>query len=80
MPENKKSHFNKMLAPIVITVFVVAYYLVFVCIISKVPDIPSIIKYFGALLPLAFVGVGIYVLIERIKEIKKGEEDDLSQY
>lgn len=80
MSKNKKKHFNKMIAPIVITVFVLAYYLVFICIISRAPDIPSVIKYFGALLPLALIGVGIYVLIERIKEIKKGEEDDLSQY
>ena len=32
------------------------------------------------LLPLAFSAVMIKVCIERIREIKKGEEDDLSQY
>ena len=33
----------------------------------------------GAIL-LSLAGVCIYVIIERINEIKKGEEDDLSKY
>ena len=33
-----------------------------------------------AIIPLAFAMVNIYVLFERIKEIRSGEEDDLSQY
>jgi hypothetical protein len=30
--------------------------------------------------PLVFIGITVKVCIERIQEIKKGEEDDLSQY
>jgi hypothetical protein len=37
-------------------------------------------KYVFAILPLAFSAVMIYVCIERINEIKKGEEDDISKY
>ena len=29
---------------------------------------------------LGLCGVAVFVLIERIKEIRSGEEDDLSQY
>jgi len=32
------------------------------------------------IVPLALIGVSIFVLIERIKEIRGGEEDDLSKY
>jgi hypothetical protein len=38
------------------------------------------IKIIGTLIPLALIGVSVYVLIERIKEIRSGEEDDLSKY
>lgn len=31
-------------------------------------------------IPLALVGVSVYVLVERIKEIRSGEEDDLDNY
>ena len=37
-------------------------------------------KYALGIIPLAFSIVMIKVCIERIHEIKKGEEDDLSQY
>ena len=74
-----KKHRKKMVAPIVITIVMILY---FVC-------------YFGFLLSLmhtvlqkvllgicpALLGIGmIYVCVERIKEIQGGEEDDLSQY
>ena len=74
-----KKHRKKMVAPIVITIVMILY---FVC-------------YFGFLLSLmhtvlqklllgicpALLGIGmIYVCVERIREIRGGEEDDLSQY
>ena len=80
MPKNQKLNLKKMIAPMVITLVIVSYYIGFACVLAPVPDIPLIAKLLGALIPLAFVGVGIYVLIERIKEIKNGEEDDLSKY
>ena len=30
--------------------------------------------------PLAVCGVAVYVLVQRIREINSGEEDDLDQY
>ena len=32
------------------------------------------------LIPLCLAGVSVYVLVERIKEVRSGEEDDLSNY
>ena len=34
----------------------------------------------AVLIPLGVAGAGIFVLIERLKEIKGGEEDDLGNY
>ena len=42
--------------------------------------IPMIIKFLIATVPIALASVTIYVLLERIEEIRSGEEDDLSQY
>ena len=38
------------------------------------------LKYFLGIFPFAFSALTIYVCIERINEIKKGEEDDISKY
>ena len=75
-----KVHKRKMIAPIVISIVIVIYYIAFAifCIVAK--DIPFIAKALGILIPLALAGVCIFVLFERIREIRSGEEDDLSKY
>lgn len=72
-------HVKKMIAPIVITIIVMAYYLFFFIVIFA-SGMPMIAKIFLGVLPALFIGVLIYVLVERIKEIRSGEEDDLSKY
>ena len=42
--------------------------------------VPLAIQLIFGIIPLLLAGVCIYVLIERIKEIRRGEEDDLSNY
>ena len=69
---------NKMIAPIVISVIIILYYVVYFGILIAVLD--GIWKWFLGIIPLAFSAVMLKVCIERIKEIKKGEEDDLSKY
>ena len=69
---------KKMVAPIVVTVLMVAYYAVYFGVLITLVN--GIWKLILGLLPLAFSAVMIKVCIERIREIKKGEEDDLSQY
>ena len=41
---------------------------------------PVFFKVVGCLVFLALISVSIYVLTERIKEIRSGEEDDLGNY
>ncbi len=74
-----KSSNKKLIAPIVITILLVMYLASFF-IAWKYVSIPVIGKIVGSLIPLALIGVSIYVLIERIKEIRSGEEDVLSKY
>ena len=74
MDETKK----KMAAPIVVTVLMIVYYIVYFGFLITL--VSGIWKYALGIIPLAFSGVMVKVCIERIKEIKKGEENDLSQY
>ena len=71
---------RQLAAPIVISVLVCLWLLGYAVLIFLVPAIPLWIKLLGAAIPLALLGVTIYVLCERIKEIRSGEEDDLDNY
>ena len=71
---------RKLAAPIVISVLVGLWLLGYAVLIFLVPAIPLWIQLVGAAIPLALLGVTIYVLCERIKEIRSGEEDDLDNY
>ena len=73
-----KTHRKKFIAPIVVTVIMVAYYVVYFGLLISL--LGGIARYALGILPLVFSIVMIKVCIERIQEIKKGEEDDLSQY
>ena len=69
---------KKMAAPIIVTVSVVLYYIAyFGCIMAL---LEGVWKYLLGIIPLLLAAVMIAVCIERIKEIKKGEEDDLGNY
>lgn len=68
-----------MIAPIVITILLVLYYLGFFLLCIFIP-MQLWIKLLMGLVPLGIAGVSIFVLVERIKEIRSGEEDDLSKY
>ncbi len=69
---------SKMLAPIIITIITILYFIVYFGLIITLLD--GILKYLFGIIPLALSGVMGYVCIERISEIKKGEENDISKY
>ena len=69
---------KKMLAPIVVTVIMVLYYILYFGFLIVMLD--GIWKYALGIIPLIFSGVMVKVCMERINEIKKGEEDDISKY
>ncbi len=72
------SHRKKMLPPIVISVIIIFYYVVYFGILITLLD--GIWKYVLGIIPIIFSAVMLKVCIERIKEIKEGEEDDISKY
>ncbi|MCI8508859.1 MAG: hypothetical protein HFJ06_09895 [Lachnospiraceae bacterium] len=74
-----KEHSEKMIAPIVITVlFIVYYYVYFIILLAALPGI--LLKLLFGIIPIALAAVMIFVCVQRMKEIRSGEEDDLSQY
>ncbi len=72
-------HGRKMIAPIVISVLIVIMY-VTMAIGVFVLNLAFVAKLLFIIIPLALSGVMIYVLVERIKEIRGGEEDDIGKY
>ncbi len=72
------SHKKKMTAPIIITIIIVLYYVIYFGILITL--IEGIWKYLLGIIPMLLSLLMIKVCIERINEIKKGEEDDLSKY
>jgi hypothetical protein len=73
-----KEHKKKMVAPILITILIVLYYVLYFGIIISYLD--GLLEILLGIIPLALSVVMIYVCVQRVKEIKGGEEDDLSQY
>ena len=72
-------HNNKqMVAPIIIAIIVTAFYLVYFGFLITLLE--GIWKYLLGIIPILLSFIMIKVCIERIKEIKKGEENDISKY
>ena len=67
-----------MSAPIVITIIMVLYCAVYFSVLIHLRN--KLYVYLLGIIPLALAILMIAVCIERIREIKKGEEDDLSKY
>ena len=73
--QNHKKNYH---APIIVTVLMVLYYIVYFGFLITL--VSGIWKYVLGIAPLAFSALTVKVCIERIQEIRKGEEDDLSKY
>lgn len=73
-------HIKKMIAPVIAAMLVIVYYLGIAYFMTITDEIPQLVRIIFIILPILFVAVMIAVLIGRIKEIRSGEEDDLSQY
>ena len=72
------NHKKKMIAPIVVSVLVILYYIVYFGFLISLLE--GVFKYALGIVPIIFSAVMVGVCIERIKEIKGGEEDDISKY
>ena len=71
---------KKIVAPVVITILLVAYFIFWIWLCVTLPGIPLVLKIIGTIIPCALIGGTLFVLLERIKEIRSGEEDDLGKY
>ena len=69
-----------MIAPVVIVALISIYYIAIGVIFEYMNGVTMLAKIIALVVPALLSGVAITVLIQRIKEIKKGEDDDLSKY
>ena len=76
--QSDNEHNKKMVAPIIITALVIIYYIIYGTILIRV--VPGIVGVLLVIIPLILSGAMLYVCMERINEIRSGEEDDLSKY
>jgi hypothetical protein len=72
-------YLKKLIAPVIITICLTCYHVIYGIVIVKL-NIPNIIKIIALIFSIVITIAIIAVLIERIKEIKGGEEDDLGKY
>jgi hypothetical protein len=71
--------FKKLIGPVVVGLCVGVYYILVARFLFSA-QLPRGIKITAGVLPVAVIGVSVYVLVDRINEIRSGEEDDLGQY
>ncbi len=76
----KKSHLKKLIAPIVISAITLIYLIGYLFLFVFTPGMPFLIKLLFGLPAIGLIGVVIFVFIERLEEIRSGEEDDISKY
>ena len=70
---------KKFIAPVIVTVLFVIYFIFyFVCLLATLESIVA--KVLFGVIPLLMSLLIVYVCIQRINEIKNGEEDDISKY
>lgn len=68
-----------MLAPVIITIVFLLYLLIYGTLLAQVVLAEPLVLILA--IPLVLLGTGmVYVLFARIREIRSGEEDDLSNY
>ena len=72
------SHKKKMITPIIFTLIMILYYILYFVFLLYLLE--GVWKYALGIIPICFTGIMICVCIQRINEIKKGEEDDISKY
>ena len=72
------SHKKKMIAPIVVSIFMILYYIIYFGFLISLLE--GTFKYAFGIIPIILAIIMVKVCMERINEIKGGEEDDISKY
>ena len=73
---------KKLIAPIVIVLILLAYLVFIVSLFFRTPDFlnENIAKVIAVVVVTLVAGALVAVLVQRIKEIRKGVENDLGKY
>ena len=69
-----------LLGAVLSALFVIIYYGGLLLLFAFQPEIPSWARILLCLIPLGVCAVVILVLVQRIRELKSGETDDLNNY
>ena len=69
-----------LLGAVLSALFVMIYYGGLLLLFAFQPEIPSWARILLCLIPLGVCAVVIFVLVQRIRELKSGETDDLDNY
>ncbi len=77
--DTAKRHRRKMVAPIVVTVLVILYFILYFGVLISLLH-STLLKLLLGICPVLLGAAMIGVCAQRLREIKGGEEDDLSQY
>ena len=73
-----KSKAREMAAPIIVTAICITYYVVYFGFL--ISALSGIFRVLLGVIPIILSALTVKVCIDRIKEIKKGESDDISKY
>ncbi|MBK5254119.1 MAG: hypothetical protein JJE03_06660 [Peptostreptococcaceae bacterium] len=71
---------KRIIAPVIVTIILVLIQIGYAYLILGDGYIPFVWEIIIELIFVGLIGTTIYELIQRIKEIRSGEEDDLSKY
>ena len=69
-----------LLGAVLSALFIILYYGGLLILFAFQPEIPSWAQILLCLSPLGVCGVTVLVLVQRIRELKSGETDDLDKY
>lgn len=71
---------RKFAGPVIAAGCILLYYIGMLILFSCVPGIALWLRLLLCLIPLGVCALVVYVLVQRIREIRSGETDDLDQY
>ena len=72
-------HRRKMIAPILVTVLVILYFVLYFSVLISLLH-STLLRLLLGICPVLLGVAMIGVCVQRLREIKGGEEDDLGQY
>lgn len=71
---------KKLIAPIVVLLVFLLYLGGYAALVIFIPGFPVFLKVIFGIIALALCGLMIAMFVERVKEIRSGETDDLDNY